>query len=273
MTLSFRALLESAGIDPAEVILLRHSPSQLSDPISAWRADRSAFESYQSFQAKGRKTTFSRPLWASFVAGRDGRTLFVGLYQSRFLRPAAPGVRDHFVGGFVDHETADSYECVLRPELSDYAGRLYIEWGAGSRTWIQLGANEKPVSELLRTFEEPKFPGYLEIVEPLSAVPTLPSRWAEFLRQGKGIYLLTCPRTKEQYVGKADGADGFWGRWITYATTGDGGNVRLKSRERSDYQVSILEVAGSAATADEILRMEMRWKAKLQTREMGLNGN
>lgn len=50
-------------------------------------------------------------------------------------------------------------------------------------------------------------------------------------------------------------------------------DVRLKSRERSDYQVSILEVAGSAATADEILKMEMRWKAKLQTREMGLNGN
>lgn len=131
----------------------------------------------------------------------------------------------------------------------------------------------KPSTNDMRTSEEPTFPGYLEVIEPLSAIPTLPSRWVDFLRQGKGVYLLTCPRTKEQYVGKADGVDGFWGRWLSYAMTGDGGNVRLKSRERSDYQVSILEVAGSAATADEILRMEMRWKAKLQTREMGLNGN
>jgi hypothetical protein len=60
---------------------------------------------------------------------------------------------------------------------------------------------------------------------------------------------------------------------MNYAATGDGGNVRLRSRERSDYQVSILEVAGSAATADDILKMETRWKVKLQTREMGLNGN
>jgi len=95
----------------------------------------------------------------------------------------------------------------------------------------------------------------------------------DFLREGRGVYLLTCPRTKEQYVGKADGALGFWGRWLNYATTGDGGNVRLKSREASDYQVSILEVAGSADTAHDILQMESRWKAKLQTRLMGLNGN
>ena len=176
-------------------------------------------------------------------------------------------------GETVSHETAERYECKLRPELSEFTGRLVIDWGPGTRSWGQKGTTDKPIVELLRAFEEPAFPGYLEIVESLSAIPTLPGRWVDFLRQGKGIYLLTCPRTKEQYVGKADGADGFWGRWLNYATTGDGGNVRLKSRERSDYQVSILEIAGSAATADDILRMEMRWKAKLQTREMGLNGN
>jgi hypothetical protein len=58
-----------------------------------------------------------------------------------------------------------------------------------------------------------------------------------------------------------------------YATTGHGGNVALKSRESSDYQVSVLEVAGSASNSDDILKMESRWKAKLQNREMGLNRN
>jgi hypothetical protein len=60
---------------------------------------------------------------------------------------------------------------------------------------------------------------------------------------------------------------------VSYARDGHGGNVGLKSRDPSDYQVSILEVAGSAATVDEIIAMEGLWKQKLQSREMGLNRN
>jgi hypothetical protein len=93
------------------------------------------------------------------------------------------------------------------------------------------------------------------------------------LQSAKGIYLLTYPRTKEQYVGSATGESGFWQRWQDYARSGHGENVALKSRDLSDYQVSVLEVAGTANTADDILKMETRWKRKLQSREMGLNLN
>jgi hypothetical protein len=72
------------------------------------------------------------------------------------------------------------------------------------------------------------------------------------------------------YVGKAAGDDGFYGRWLDYVRDGHGGNVGLKSRDPSDYQVSILQVAGDAETF-EIDAMETRWKQKLQSREMGLN--
>lgn len=273
MALSFRPLLVEAGLDPEQVNLLRHCPPGVLDPAGAWRANRAAFEAYQSVQKISARSYFSRPFWASFTPTRDGRTLFIGLYEARLEGPLSPGQTDALTGEIFNHETAERYVCVLRPELSEFIGRLVIDWGAGTRSWGQKGSTDKPITELMRAVEEPEFPGYLELIEPLSAIPTLPNRWVDFLRQGKGIYLLTCPRTKEQYVGKADGGEGFWGRWLSYATTGHGGNVRLKSREHSDYQVSILEVAGSAATADEILRMEMRWKAKLQTREMGLNGN
>jgi hypothetical protein len=47
----------------------------------------------------------------------------------------------------------------------------------------------------------------------------------------------------------------------------------LKSRDSSDYQVSILEVAGSSAAIESIIAMEELWKRKLQSREMGLNRN
>ncbi|MHB9027696.1 MAG: GIY-YIG nuclease family protein [Candidatus Latescibacterota bacterium] len=56
-----------------------------------------------------------------------------------------------------------------------------------------------------------------------------------------------------------------------YMQDGHGGNVGLKSRDPSDYQVSILEVAGSSATEKDILRMEGLWQSKLQSYEMGLN--
>ena len=99
----------------------------------------------------------------------------------------------------------------------------------------------------------------------------LPMTWVVALRSSGGIYLLTCPKTKEQYIGKADGEGGFWNRWQDYVRTGHGDNTALKSRDPSDYQVSILEVAGTSSTPDDILRMEALWKLKLQSREMGLN--
>ncbi len=73
-------------------------------------------------------------------------------------------------------------------------------------------------------------------------------------------------------MGSASGTDGFWQRWSEYARTGHGGDKKLMLREPSDYQMSILEVAGSSAQLDDILEMERRWIKKLQSREMGLNG-
>lgn len=270
--MNFDVLLNDAGIDPADVLLLRHCPKGIVDPFAAWRTNRGAFEAYQAIQKPPRKS-FARPIWAAFAPDRQGRTFFLGLYDARLRGDLLENMIDPLTRTTIYAETVDLYDCRPRGDLAEYAGRLVIDWGEGLRAWRQRGTQTKPIIELLRTIEEPAFPGYLEIIEPLSAISTLPGRWVDFLRQGRGVYLLTCPKTREHYVGKADGTDGFWGRWTGYADNGHGGNVRLRSREPSDYQVSILEVAGSAASPDDILRMEARWKAKLQAREMGLNGN
>src|SRR5262249_38968930 len=87
-------------------------------------------------------------------------------------------------------------------------------------------------------------------------IEVLPKTWIEILRNSRGVYLLTCPRTKEQYVGSADSDGGFFQRWCEYVQSGHGGNIALKSREASDYQVSILEGAGSAASREDILTIE-----------------
>jgi hypothetical protein len=273
MAILFKSLLSDAGVEPKQVSMLRHRPRGMFAPFVAWRTDPPGFEDYQSIQTQKNRSRFRRPIWAAFASARGGKTLFLGLYGAALIGPVEAGERETLTGDLLDPAIHDRYRCERMAALGDYGGRLFIDWGAAPRAWVQHGEASKPITELYDVYKEPTFPGHLEFIEPLSAIPLLPPSWVEILRNSQGVYLLTCPRTKEQYVGKADGEGGFWGRWTNYAATADGGNVRLMSREPSDYQVSILEVAGSAATAGDIFRMESLWKAKLQTRKMGLNGN
>jgi hypothetical protein len=276
MPIMLDTLLQSAGISLHEVILLRHQDQRAArgrTPYELWRDDPTAFDRYQAHQRTGARPKFVRAkYWASFVANPMGETLFVGLYHATYR-------------GLLDVETpmphregvdkageCDVYDLTPDDRLNDLVGKLVIDWGSGTRAWVQRAdKQDKPVLELRPAFKEPVFPGFLEFTAPLSAIDRLPSGWTTALRSSKGVYLLTCPRTKEQYVGSATGLDGFWQRWQDYVHTGHGGNLGLKSREPSDYQVSILQVAGTDATTDDILRMEERWMKKLQSREMGLN--
>jgi hypothetical protein len=201
--------------------------------------------------------------------------LFVGLYAAKYaelLKKDMP--KPHRTGEVDKAGSCDVYEQTLIQDFADLGGKLFIDWGPGKRTWIQRAdRQEKRIIELRAEFKEPDFRGFLNFIEPLSKLDTLPKGWVAALQTCGGVYLLTCPRTKEQYVGSASGEEGFWGRWLNYAQTGHGGNAVLRSRNPSDYQVSILEVAGSAAKMEDIWRMEKHWKAKLQSREMGLNRN
>jgi hypothetical protein len=200
--------------------------------------------------------------------------MFAGLYAATYSGPLKED-RPWAYGDGVDLAgSCDTYQLRRDDRLAEFEGKLFIEWGDGKLAWAQRAERQnKPIVELRLEFKEPEFPGFLNLIKPLSAVETFPNSWIEVLKNAKGVYLLTCPRTKEQYVGSAYGSQGFWHRWDEYARTGHGGNVILKRREPSDYQVSILEVAGSNVQDDDILKMEKLWKLKLQTREMGLNGN
>jgi hypothetical protein len=280
----FNGLLADAGVPINETILLRHQkviPGRPT-PYSLWRDDRSEFERFQSYQNPAHRSYFSRPYWASFVVTPAGETLFVGLYASKLAGAVRPGMFDPVTGlipgadkpDAENGEPYDLYECLLDLRLSEFDGRLVIDWGRAHRSWGQVAANQnKEIIELRREVSEAPFPGYLHFVASLSEIATLPASWQVALGSVRGIYLLTCPKTKEQYVGKASGSQGFWGRWLEYFQTGHGGNIGLKSRDPSDYQVSILEVCGSSLSERDLVALESLWKMKLQSREMGLNRN
>lgn len=278
MPFRFNMLLAEAGIDPAEVRLLRHHPvvngTSLAD---AWRADPAAFADYQETQASAQRSSFSRAYWASFVGTWDGRTLFVGLYEVGAPIALAEPFVAAVSGNAHEGGAYDRYPTVLSAHLQDHAGRLYIDWGGGAsgkRAWTQRAElQDKVVTELhLDTIDQP-FPGLMNIAAPLSSFDAAPPTWAQALRMNRGVYLLTCPRDGSLYVGSATAEGGFWQRWSDYRANGHGGNIGLIGREPSDFIVSVLEVAGSADTTDDILAAEMVWKRKLNSRAIGLNRN
>jgi hypothetical protein len=272
MPMTFNTLLK--GFTLSDVRLLRHKDSRSAKgrtPYELWRDQRPLFEKYQSTQGTKNEAKLNAPYWASFLGTPADETLFAGLYgvsNKRLLDHDEP--MPH-ADGIDLAQSCHIYDTVLQEPLRELIGRLVIDWGPGDRSWVQRADNQdKVILELRTAFKEPEFPGFLQFIKPLSEIGRLPPTWAAALKAGRGVYLLTCPRTKEQYVGAAYGDGGFWNRFCEYLETGHGGNVVLKSREPSDYQVSILEVAGSE---QDLFAMEAMWKRRLLTREMGLNGN
>jgi hypothetical protein len=276
MPIMFNTILQEAGIPVTEVILLRHQDQRAArgrTPYELWRDDTPAFDRYQSHQDTDGRPKFQRArYWASFVGTPNAETLFVGLYNASYSGLLEQDTPVPHRDSIDKAGTVDVYNLNHNDRLADLVGKLYVDWGAGTRAWVQRAERQnKTVTELRTTFKEPPFPGFLNFLQALSTVDKLPKDWITTLRNARGVYLLTCPTTKEQYVGSATGHDGFWQRWQDYATTGHGGNIALKSRSPSDYQISILEVAGTSATNDDIISMEERWKKKLQSKAMGLN--
>ncbi len=274
MPIMFNTILREAGFPLADVRLLRHKDNRSArerTPYELWRDNPQQFDLYQT-QNVNNRTRLKARYWASFLGTPSDETLFVGIYGVKnrgLLEQDAP--KPHMDG--VDRAgSCDVYDLTLAKALGDLIGKLFIDWGRGSALWIQRpDRRNKPITELRTDFKEPDFPGFLNFMKALSELAKIPKGWIAALQSSRGIYLLTCPKTKEQYVGSAMGEEGFWGRCQDYVQSGHGGDLALKNRDPSDYQVSILEVAGTASTRDDIIRMEERWKSKLQSKEMGLN--
>jgi len=103
--------------------------------------------------------------------------------------------------------------------------------------------------------------------------------WINKLSAVNGIYLILDKATGNQYVGKASGRDGIWGRWKEYAQTKHGGNKKLEQmisdnpRCFESFSYSILQTLPSNLSEDEVNRYESLYKEKLGSRAHGLNLN
>jgi hypothetical protein len=274
MPIKFNSLLTSAGIDPASVRLLRHQDKRADrdrTPFLLWR-NTEDFITYQSRQSPRNSSELERAsYWAAFVVTPSDETLFAGLYSVGKPSPGEIGTPNVSIAGAVEDQPYMVFPLQKSDLLSEYEGKLVIDWGKGFLKWVQRAdVQDKDVLEVRTKFKEEDWPGYLRLITALSEIASLPSNWTVRLKEAKGVYLLTCPRTGEHYVGSATGTEGFHGRWLEHLSVG-GDAVGFRSRTASDYQVSILEVAGSGASDRDILNAERLWIRKLQSTAMGIN--
>ena len=273
--ISFNDVLRSEGVDPATVRLARHQDTRAPGRsiYAIWKSPGGPelVEAYQAVQA--REVFEIGGLVASFVVTPPPRneTLFIGLYQVHALGTCEAGERDPLSGA--DISGVHRYELARDPRLDEYVGRLAVDWGQGARAWVQRADRQPKPVRALGDQDDPPFPGFSQLCVDVEQVLGLYPSWQQRLREVKGIYVLVDKDTGEQYVGSAKGEDSLWGRFADYARTGDGGNVELKQRRGTRYQIGLLQVVDTSFPDHRIEEIESWWKRKLMSREHGLNRN
>ncbi|WP_247826753.1 GIY-YIG nuclease family protein [Arthrobacter antioxidans] len=267
-------LLRAAGVDPDDVVVIRHTARGLSaDNAVAWGE---SLRDYTRTQGRRHSKLPKVPprMWLVFL----GTTGLLGRFITAYENHGEIESEGTDVQRFFDLTPSDVF--------SAHKDRLVIEWTADPVNWAKVGeqAENVPVIEIADRAQVP-FPGFDSIIvdfETLQEV-TVDSRYREWqaaLASVRGIYLIADTSTRRLYVGKADGADGFLSRWSEYAKTGHGGNAALRElgnidlTHRRHFQFSILQVFSPNAPARQIDDAESHYKRVLLTRgESGLNRN
>jgi len=271
--LTFNTLLENAGLDPSKVKLARHKDNRFKvTPYSVWRNDAEAFRIYNGIQLP--KKFDKADYIATFVVTPSEETLFSGVFENRGLGNAPVNLKCPVSDECFEESRAVFYDLQSTDILSEYQGRVTIDWGGGALAWVQWANRQpKPIAEIRKQFQEPAFPGFENFCIHLDDVNTLPENWKSVLRSVQGVYLMAHVPSGQLYVGSAYGGNGFLQRWEEYASNGHGGNVELKKLKSRDFRMSVLKVSASDEKPDDIIQSENHWKERLCSRSLGLNAN
>lgn len=187
-----------------------------------------------------------------------------------------------------DDENCFRYQTRELAEFKEYSGRVVIGF---EKRFRQPYPNFETVADELGIAEiKPEkvavsaFPGFNSVLIShrvlQSIVRTGIESWRSVLSNVKGVYCITDRSNGKVYIGSATGEDMIWQRWMDYAQTGHGGNRQLQEIMNANgpeyarnYQYSILEIADSHASDNDVLKRESHWKDVLCSREYGYNSN
>jgi len=289
--LRLSTLIIEAGLDAREVVVVRNGTGKenklrrVMPRLVNERPD--LFQAYQAVQYGNTAASFRACSYLlSFVGhGLEGAT-FARAYEIAGEQPmtdedylAHPANQELFALGMKEDLASPKralFDLRPLPLWEHWRGRLNITWGGSAVSWTRRadGASTFPVVSIL---EEDRFsaqmPPWSELLVSWSELALLPTSWKARLAEWRGIYFIFDTERQQGYVGAAYGPDNILGRWRNYGDTGHGGNVRLRQSRPQDLRFSILQRTSPDMPAEEVVQLEMGWKARLHTRAHGLNAN
>ena len=288
MALTLNDLLRQAGVDPSGVVAFRHRPPEaaLARALPALAAEQpQVFEAYQAIQAPPAAAMLRRASHlASFIGQEPGRATFAGLWsvgegvsvtaQEAAALPYMSELADLGMAPTPEGSALDTRFALERHDAyAEWAGRLVVAWPARGINWKLRAANHDIVVHAIT--EESRFLGAMPDWRDLSVawreLRSWPSSWRDRLQGWRGVYYVFDEARRQGYVGSAGGEDNLLGRWSDYDVAGDAGNVRLRGYDPQALRFSILELTSPSLGLKELVRLETSWKARLRTREHGLN--
>lgn len=272
--LTFGHILASAGIDPKEVVVIRHTYTAdgLQSEADLIPEKLLAYTRAQGAGPNHKLGRVPRALWLCFMADGKRRSRYLVAYENH--------------GEILEERTEDLRFFDLRPSdaLCGLVNRLVVEWSKDAVNWVKSGesASAFPVVEIADP-EIVAFPGFDNVLLTYGELQTMVAdsryaAWRTALGSVQGVYLIADTLDGRLYVGKADGGERILGRWSQYAKDAHGGNVALKelavdSSRRQHLQFSILRVFGPSVPTVEVDAAEAHYKRAMLTRKFGFNRN
>jgi hypothetical protein len=284
-------LLQKHEISPASVLVLRHRPQEpkLRKALQCLAAERpDLYNAYQQSQFPKVEKAFMRAKYiASFIGIDAGKALFAGLYAVDGSRPqsyeeywniaANKELNATYGMGGISRSRLSTlwFDLILSNDFyPTWRGRLVIRWPGLERSWWRWAdRNTFEIDAIRESAFEQAMPKWEELVIMWSKLKVLPTKWKSRLCEWRGIYYIWDSSDGRGYVGSACGPENILGRWLNYAISGHGGNRELRKRDPNNFQFSILQRVSPDMPPDEVKQVEETWKARLHTRECGLNEN
>ena len=283
-------LLTTKGIQPEDVLVMRHRPTEPEmRKVLPWLAAErpELYNAYQQTQGpRAEKALTKAKYLASFIGHASGKALFIGLYRrgvskaityDQYWRiPAHRELRTFGMRGFDGGRPSILLFGLERTDLyAQWSGKLITQWPAPERAWFRwANRNELLIDAILdESLLDEKMPEWDELTLSWDELKVLPSKWKARLAEWRGIYLIFDVSDAKGYVGSAYGRDNMLGRWLNYAASGHGGNKRLRQRDPKNFRYSILQRVSPDTEAADVVELESSWKDRLHTREFGLNEN
>lgn len=301
-TLSFNDLLRMVRINPADVVVFRHRPSEpeLRKVLPLLAVEKpDLFNAYQQTQSsvlveRALGSLVGRGYVAAFIGQSPKQATFVGLYRvagaKQLTRTGFLALRSYEALSRLDSTVKSWFTPEMekkRPTVqffdlqkSDlyraWQGRLIVSWPSSERSWWRRSHRNE--FSVMAIHEINQFIGLMpeweEIIFSWEQLRTIPSEWKKLISQWRGIYYIYDSNSRKGYVGSAYGKLNLLGRWEGYRHTGDGGNKLLRDIDPINLKFSILQRVSPDMSDADIIRLESNWKSRLHTRApLGLNLN